>query len=116
MIATISDTQAVTASDLTLFGWVLSAETVLVTVTNTGANTITYHFQAYDGSAWTDVGDLGTDYHNTLVAGQQRQLTIAAGNTQVRLVGLAAGGSTLDFVVSAFVERRNGGSLPLVRF
>ncbi len=115
----IVDFQSVGETESTLFTMIQQSpiESSII-LTNDGVNTINYRFQEYiqqGGSlAWVDMGLLGTDYYNTLIAGQTRALIIRSLSTQVRLVGNASGGSVLVFSVSRFMVRADGGALPII--
>jgi len=87
-----------------------------VILQNRGTNTINYVFESFDGTNWNALDSLGTDYNNTLVAGQVRIFELAAAQSQVRLRANASGGSTLDFSLTRYFNRGDGGAVPLVTF
>lgn len=99
-----------------LFSMVQASTKALITLQNTGSNTINYRFQELVGSTWTDMDVEGTDLYNTLTAGQVKQLALESSETKVQLVGNASGGSVLDFTVTRILARSSGGPLPLLNY
>ena len=112
----VSDHQTVSDVSGTLFTLVQASTLAQVTLQNTGANTINYRFQELVGSTWTDMALTGTDLYNTLTANQVRLVLVTSSQPQVRLIGNASGGSTLDFSVSRIVTRTSGGPVPLLNY
>lgn len=112
----VQDHQVVGETPDTLFTLVQAAPEALITLQNTGTNTINYRFQEFDGSTWTDMDVEGTDLYNTLTAGQVRMIKVESSNTKVKLVGHASGASTLDFTVTRLFDRPSGGSLPMLTY
>lgn len=91
------------------------AVSALVTLRNAGtANTMNYRFQEFNGTTWVDIGASGSDTNNTLTAGQVRVLKLTSTTPQVRLLGNASGGTTLDFSVMRFFARADGGAIPIL--
>lgn len=87
-----------------------------VIMTNSGTNTVTYRFQEHDGSAWADLGVLGDDTYNTLIAAQTRHFVVSSTYPNVRVLGNASGGAQLDFSVSRFHTRASGAAIPILSF
>ena len=112
----VQDHQVVGESVGTLFTLVQASPEALVTLQNTGTNTINYRFQEWDGSAWVDMDVEGTDLYNTLTANQKRLLKLSSTSNKVQLVGNASGSSTLDFTVTRLFDRSSGGALPLLTY
>ncbi len=110
------DHQIVGESSSTLFSMVQATTQALITLQNTGANTINYRFQELVGSTWTDMDVQGTDLYNTLTAGQSRQLVLVSSESKVQLIGNASGSSTLDFTITRQLARSSGGALPLLNY
>lgn len=112
----VSDHQVVGDVSGTLFTMVQASPLAQITLQNTGANTINYRFQELVGSTWTDMALTGTDLYNTLVANQVRLVLVSSSQAQVRLIGSASGGSTLDFSINRIVTRASGGPVPLLNY
>ena len=111
----IQDTQVVGETTATLFEMLQSGPTnALVTIKNTGVNTLNYVFQEFNGTAWVDLDDPGTDLNNTLTAAQMRAVQVQSSYPQVRLRGDASGGASLDFAIQRYFNRASGGSVPLL--
>jgi hypothetical protein len=111
----VTDTQVVGETTSTLFS-VLNQGPVdmLVILKNTGVNTMNYDFQQWNGSAWVDIGPIGSDFQNTLSQDQVKSLRVTSAFPQVRLVGNASGGASLDFDILRYVERASGGAVPIL--
>jgi hypothetical protein len=86
----------------------------LMQLRNAGTNTINYRAQEFNGTAWVDLGVLGDDTYTTLVASQVRNFKLESDYPQVRFVGNASGGATLEFSVTRYHTRASGGSLPIL--
>ena len=115
MFTQVVDRQTVYGVDGVLFSMTQQAPTgALVTMTNTGTNTMNYHFQQFDGNVWSDMSPLGTPLNNTLTGGQFTVVAVVSGFPQVRLSGFATGGAAIEFAVDRYVERPSGGSIPLL--
>lgn len=86
-----------------------------VFLTNTGTNTINYRFQKLgsDGS-WTDIGAQGSDYYNTLTAGQTKAISLSESSVRIKMLANASGGSAINFAVSRFHNRSAGAALPVL--
>jgi len=85
---------------------------------NAGANQINYTFQEWNGTAWVDMDDVGTDLNNVLATGSPPtnilSLTVSSVYSRVRLIANASGGSTIEFLVTRFYNRAANGALPLL--
>lgn len=113
----VSDTQDFGDSTSTGFEMIQQGPVdALVTLKNMGAVTINYTFQQNAAGTWTDIGEVGTQTNNTLVAGQSRSIKVESAYPQVRLRGSASGGSTLEFGVLRYYNRAQGGQIPLLAF
>jgi len=112
----IQDLNVVGESSGVLFSLLQQGATsALVTLRNAGGtNTMNYRFQEFNGTTWSDIGVSGSDTYNTLTAGQVRVLKLASNYPQVRLLGNASGGTTLDFSISRFVTREDGAAVPIL--
>lgn len=112
----LQDLQSVGESSATLFSLLQQgAVAALVTLRNAGtANTMNYRFQEFNGTAWVDIGASGSDTYNTLTAGQVRMIKLVSAQAQVRLVGNASGGTTLDFSILRYFARPDGGAVPIL--
>jgi hypothetical protein len=89
---------------------------MLVSLKNAGVNTMNYRFQEHNGISWVDLGELGTDYNNTLSANQVKQMLVVSSYSHVQMVGNASGGALLEFVVVRYFNRASGGAIPMVNF
>ena len=115
MITIVSDSQVVGETSSTLWSTIQSGPASMqVVLKNSGVNVMTYRFQEYDGSDWTDLGASGSDYYNTLSANEVKLVTVESDYPQVRLVGNASGGAYLDFSVQRYYNRTSGGALPML--
>ena len=115
MITLVTDTQVVGESIATLFSTINSGSSaLLVTLKNTGVNTINYTFQEFDGNSWNNIGASGSPTNTTLQSDQNTSLTVSSAYAQIRLIGNASGGAFLHFSVTRTYERTNGGQLPLL--
>jgi len=111
----VQDNETFQETEATMFEMLQSGTvSALIILENAGANTANYRFQEYNGTAWVDIGTLGSSTYNTLTAGQVRSVQIASSYPKVRLVGNASGGSTLEFSVTRFFSRAAAGPLPLI--
>ncbi len=111
----VSDLQDIGETTLPLFSMLQSGPTrALVTLANRGANTANYVFQQLSSGTWTDMDTLGTDLNNTLSPAQVKSFAVNSAYPQVRMVGNASGGTTLDFSVARWYDRPSGGQLPLI--
>jgi hypothetical protein len=113
----VADTQDFSDVESTGFEMIQQGPvSALMTLKNMGANTLTFRIQQSVAGTWTDIGALGTDYYNTLVADQVRTVSVSSAYPQVRLRGSASGGATLEFGVLRYYARPSGGQLPLLTF
>jgi hypothetical protein len=85
-----------------------------IVIKNVGSNIMNYRFQAYNGTTWADLAQPGTPLNNTLAINQVVSQIVVSTFSQVRLVGNASGGTILDFDVTRFFARADGGALPLL--
>ena len=112
-----SDLQDVGETTSTLFTLLQSGPVeAAVTIKNNGANTMNYVFQEFNGSAWVDLGVLGTDFQNTLSPGEVKMFIVDSSYPHVRMQGSASGGAELDFAVTREFTRASGGAIPLLNF
>lgn len=110
MVTHYTDTQLVGEAVATLFTTLNSGPAQLaVIIYNSGLNTINYQWQENNGAAWVNIGQPGSIYNTTLQSQQVALMTVTSSYPEVRLIGNASGGSYLDFAVTRFVERPNGG-------
>ena len=117
MVTLIQDFQVVGETDGQLFQMIQQGPVnAAVTLRNSGINTINYHYQELTGSGWTEMGLVGSDLYNTLMSGQVRTILVTSSYAQVRLMGNASGGATLNFSVLREVTRPDGGQLPILNF
>lgn len=111
----IQDTQVVAETDGQLVEFFQQGPIeMLVFMTNDGANTINYRWQQFTGTDWQDMGSVGSDYYNTLIAAQSRSLKVTSVYPRLRIMGNATGGSILDFSVSRIFTRSSGGACPIL--
>jgi hypothetical protein len=113
-----SDRQTVSELEGTLFELQQDgAVQGFVMLKNIGVNDIDYRFQAMVSGSWSDLGQSGTDVYNTLVAGDSIAVlltTTLTGSSRVRVRGAADAGSTLQFSVSRYFIRGDGGNIPIL--
>jgi len=115
MNTNVQDVETVGETEATLFEMLHSGTVAAcVTLENSGANTLNYHFEEFNGSAWADMSALGTDLNNTLSAAQVKAVVVSPSYPQVRLRGNASGGAELTFAVQRHYTRSAGGKLPLL--
>lgn len=115
MMTFVTDGQVVGESVSTLFSMLQQGPIeASVFIKNSGLNTLNYRFQYWDGSAWVDMGTSGSDFYNTLMAGEVRALELSTEYPRVQLIGNASGGAFLDFSITRYYNRTSGGSLPLM--
>jgi hypothetical protein len=115
MNISVVDTQTIGESDSTIFSMLQQSPVVaLLTLRNNGTNTMNYRFQQFNGTAWVDLGSLGTDVNNTLSPLQTRAVSVSSAYPQVRLLGYASGGTALEFAVLRYYERASGGPIPIL--
>lgn len=109
----LTDSQVVGETSSTLFTLKGTTE-FMVTLKNAGVNTMNYRFQEFNGSAWVDLDDSGTDFYNTLSADQTKNIKVAATYPQVRIVGNASGGAYLEFALMSEANREDGGGYTIL--
>ena len=113
----VQDTNAVAETDGTLFSMIQQSPiSALVTLQNSGINTLNYHFQQLISGVWTDMDVPGTPLNNSLMSGQTAAILVPATYPQVQLNGSESGGSVITFSVTRFSNRTSGGSLPILSF
>lgn len=111
----VTDTNVVGESEAVLFSFFQSGPVdAAVTIRNSGANTMNYVFEEFNGTAWVALGALGTVYQDTLTAGEVVILIIDSAYPQVRMQGDASGGAQLEFAVSRYYARPSGGAIPIL--
>lgn len=115
MIILCSDGQVVGEAVSTLFSVLQQGPVAfLIIIKNSGVNVLVYRFQEHNGSAWVDLGTSGSDYYNTLMAGEVRSFKVLSSYPQVQMVGNASGGAFLDFSITRYTARAAGGSVPIL--
>ena len=78
MYTYIDDTNVVASLDGTMFTMPqLGPVGASVMLQNVGTNTLTYHFQQFDGANWDEMSTIGNPLYNTLIA------TVTALQTQI---------------------------------
>ena len=120
MHVNIQDYQSVSEVDAVIFELFqpLASDSV-ITLVNSGINTLNYHFQEYAIGAsgimtWVDLGAVGSTLNSALQASQSVIVEVASTNSKVRLMSNASGGSVIDFAVSRYQQRAAGAPLPVV--
>jgi hypothetical protein len=115
VITFISDTQVVGETESTLWATVTQGPVnMLLTIKNSGVNTMNYRLQEFNGSTWVDLGASGTDFNNTLQANEVKTLKVTSNFNQVQMVGNASGGAFLEFSVQRYFNRSSGGNIPVL--
>ena len=115
MLIHYSDASVVGETDSTLFSTTQSGPTqITVIIKNVGSNVMNYHFQAYSGTSWNDMDQPGTPLNNSLDLDQVVSQVVSSIYSQVRLLGSASGGTTLEFDVTRYASRASGGPIPLL--
>ena len=115
MIAHVTDSQVVGETQATLFTIIQAAPVdAAVIMTNSGVNTINYDWQEWVNGVWTDLGASGSDYNNTLQAGETVLINVMSSNPKVQLLGNASGGAFLEFAITRYFQRESGGPIPLL--
>lgn len=111
----VQDTQTVPEVSSQLVEFLQAGSTpILLSLRNDGTNTMNYVVQEYNGTAWVDMGSLGTIFNNTLTAGQQVNLLVLSAFPKQRVTGYASGGALLNFTATRFFPRADGGPCPLL--
>lgn len=115
MNITQADSQVVAETQGVLFTLIQPAPiSAQVIMKNSGANTMNYDFQEWNGTTWADLGAVGTPFNNTLSPGQVVMLTLTSTNSKIQLLGNASGGAFLEFSVASYFNRLSGGALPIL--
>lgn len=108
----LADINTVGEAEATLLDLTQSGGDLTFQLNNVGVNTMNYRFDASpDNVQWTALGLAGSLFYSTLMSGQSRTITLPAATQRVRLVGNASGGAILDFSITRFVNRPNGGTI-----
>lgn len=115
MNVTVNETNVVGEVEATVFSMIQAGPvSAAIIIKNTGSNIMNYRFQEYNGTTWADMGAAGTPLNNTLAINQVVSQIVTSTFSQVRLVGNASGGTFLDFDVTRYFARADGGALPLL--
>ena len=115
MMTFVADGQTVGESVSTMFTVLQQGPVgMAVTLRNSGVNVLTYRWQEWTGTLWSDLGASGSPFYNTIMPGGVFSLQVTSSYPQVQLLGNASGGAFLDFSVSRFVQRSSGGPLPIM--
>lgn len=115
MVIHVTDSQIVGETQSTLFSTIQQGPVnMMVIIKNSGVNTMNYRWQEYNGSAWVDLGDSGSDFYNTLSVNEVKAIEVESTYPQVQMVGNASGGAFLEFSVTRYVNRASGGSIPIL--
>ncbi len=115
MIVDVSDSQVVAETQAVLFTIIQPAPiSVQVVLKNSGQNTMNYDFQEWNGSAWSDLGAVGTDFNTTLSPNQVKPITLVSSNSKIQLLGNASGGAFLEFSMKSYFNRQSGGAIPVL--
>jgi hypothetical protein len=115
MIIHVTDGQVVGETVSTLFTVLQQGPvSMLLVLKNSGVNTMNYRLQENTGTAWVDLGASGSDYYNTLAAGEVRSFKVSSTYPQIQMVGNASGGAFIDFSVTRYFNRAAGGSIPIL--
>lgn len=115
MIIHATDSQVVGETQGVLFTIIQPAPIdCSLVVKNSGTNTMNYDFQEWNGSAWVDMGAMGTDFNNTLSPNEVKVIELSSSNSKIQLLGNASGGAFLDFALTTYFNRANGGALPVM--
>jgi hypothetical protein len=111
----VNDQQVIPETEAQIFGFIQSSPVeAVITLQNDGVNTANYRFQEFNGTAWADLDDLGTDLHNTLSSGQVKLVKVISTYPKVRMVANASGGSVIGFAVTRWFNRVDGADLPIL--
>ena len=111
----LTDGQVVGETESVLFSMLQQGPvSALVVIKNSGVNTLNYHFQEYNGTAWSDLGASGSDFYNTLMPGEVKSLKLTSNYPQVQLLSNASGGAFMDFSVTRYWNRAAGGAIPIL--
>jgi hypothetical protein len=115
MVVQVNDSQVVGETLATLFSIIQPAPVdAAIILKNSGVNTINYTFQEWNGTAWVNLGSAGSDLNTTLQSGETVLVEVESSNPKVQLIGNASGGALLEFSVTRYFDRANGGSIPIL--
>ena len=115
MFITISEANVVGEVDATLFSMIQQGPiSSTMIIKNVGSNVMNYHFQEFNGTSWNDMDQPGTPLNNSLDLDQVVSQVVSSIYSQVRLLGSASGGTTLEFDVTRYASRASGGPIPLL--
>jgi hypothetical protein len=110
-----SDSQIVGESQSTLWNVDYGPIEMLVTIKNSGVNTMNYRWQEFNGTAWVDLGASGSDLYNTLSPNEVKSVKVTSTYPRVQMVGNASGGAFLEFAVQRYSNRPSGGAIPILQ-
>ena len=117
MIIHVTDAQTVGEAEDVLFSVIQQSPiSMLISLSNTGVNTVNYRFQSMVNGVWTDMATLSpaNDLNSTLSAAQTKSILVNSNYAQVRLVGNASGGAQVDFSVTRYAVRASKGPIPIL--
>lgn len=115
MVIHVTDSQIVGETQSTLWSTMQQGPVnMMVIIKNSGVNTMNYRFQAFNGSAWVDLGTSGSDYYTTLSVNEVKSMRVQSSYPQVQMVGNASGGAFLEFSVTRYCNRASGGMIPIL--
>jgi hypothetical protein len=115
MVVHVQDGQVVGETQATLFTIIQPAPiNAAVILKNSGVNTMNYDFQEWNGSAWSDLGAVGSNLNSTLQSGQTILVEVDSSNSKVQLLGNASGGAFLEFSITRYFDRQSGGPIPIL--
>lgn len=115
MIIHVTDGQVIGETQAVAFSILQQGPvSALIIIRNSGVNTLNYDFQQFNGTSWVDIGASGSQFNNTLQAGEIETVQLNATFPQVQLLANASGGAFLDFSVTRFFNRASGGPIPIL--
>jgi hypothetical protein len=115
MMIHVTDSQVVGETQSTLFSVLQSGPiNMALFIKNSGVNTMNYRLQEFNGTAWVDLGNSGSDYYNTLSPNEVKLVKVVSSYPQVQMVGNASGGAFLEFSIDRYFNRPSGGALPIL--
>lgn len=115
MTVNVTDGQIIGETVSTLLSTIQQGPvSMLVIMKNSGVNTANYRWQEFNGTAFVDMGVIGTDLNNTLSANEVKSFKLTSTYAQVQLVGNASGGAFLEFSITRYFNRPSGGSIPIL--
>jgi hypothetical protein len=115
LIVDVSDSQVVAETQGVLFTIIQPAPiSVQLIIKNSGQNTMNYDFQEWNGTAWSDLGAVGTVLNTTLTPNQVTAITLTSSNSKIQMLGYASGGAFLEFSLKSYFNRQSGGAIPVL--